>query len=54
MGEWILFQNTFKENRERMGAALFTTGPYIEMAISSGTLSELYSYFTAKSKIWLN
>src|ERR1700761_6002576 len=37
MGEWILFQN--QANRDRMGAALFTTGPYIEMVISStGTL----------------
>jgi hypothetical protein len=32
MGEWILFQN--QANRDRMGAALFTTGPYIEMVIS--------------------
>jgi hypothetical protein len=35
MGEWILFQNQF--NRERMGAALFTSGPYMEMAFSSKT-----------------
>ncbi len=35
MGEWILFQN--QKNRDRMGAALFTTGPYIEMAIAAGT-----------------
>ncbi|KAA0070018.1 NmrA family NAD(P)-binding protein [Tardiphaga sp. P9-11] len=31
MGEWILFQN--QANRNRMGAALFTSGPYIEMTI---------------------
>lgn len=30
IGEWILFQN--QTNRDRMGAALFTSGPYIEMA----------------------
>ena len=36
IGEWILFQN--QHNRGRMGAALFTTGPYIEMAISSLTI----------------
>ena len=36
IGEWILFQN--QSNRNRMGAALFTTGPYIEMAISSMTV----------------
>lgn len=35
VGEWILFQN--RENGDRMGAAVFTTGPYIEMAISTGT-----------------
>jgi hypothetical protein len=35
IGEWILFQN--QENRDRMGAAVFTTGPYIEMTISPGT-----------------
>ncbi|MGB3481003.1 MAG: NmrA family NAD(P)-binding protein [Mycobacterium sp.] len=32
IGEWILFQN--KDNRDRMGAAVFTSGPYIEMTIS--------------------
>lgn len=32
IGEWILFQN--EANRDRMGAAVFTTGPYIEMVIS--------------------
>jgi hypothetical protein len=36
VGEWILQQT--KSNGGRMGAALFTTGPYIEMAISSGTI----------------
>lgn len=36
VGEWILAQN--KENRNRMGAAVFTTGPYIEMSISMATI----------------
>ena len=36
VGEWILFQNQF--NKEKMGASLFTTGPYIDMAISSHTM----------------
>jgi NmrA-like family len=35
VGEWILLQN--QANRDRMGAAVFTTGPYIEMTISRGT-----------------
>src|SRR6516165_7583435 len=35
MGEWVLFQN--QVNRDRMGAAVFTSGPYIEMVISPGT-----------------
>ena len=35
IGEWILFQN--QVNRDRMGAAVFTTGPYMEMAISAMT-----------------
>jgi len=35
IGEWILSQN--QSNRDRMGAALFTTGPYMEMAFSSRT-----------------
>jgi hypothetical protein len=35
IGEWILFQN--QVNRDRMGAALFTSGPYMEMAFSSRT-----------------
>lgn len=36
MGEWILQQT--KENGKRMGAALFTTGPYIAMTIASKTI----------------
>ena len=32
MADWILSQN--QSNRARMGAAVFTSGPYIEMAIS--------------------
>ena len=35
IAEWILWQN--QENTDRMGAAVFTTGPYMEMAISAGT-----------------
>ncbi|OTB07451.1 hypothetical protein M426DRAFT_20148 [Hypoxylon sp. CI-4A] len=35
MGEWILQQN--KDNQDRMQAALFTTAPYIEMAIGRNT-----------------
>ena len=35
VGEWILFQN--QVNKDRMGAAVFTTGPYMEMAISAMT-----------------
>lgn len=35
VGEWILFQN--RDNGDRMGAAVFTTGPYMEMAISAMT-----------------
>ena len=35
VGEWILQQTTV--NGRRMGAALFTTGPYIEMTIGSRT-----------------
>lgn len=35
VGEWILSQNA--ANRDRMAAALFTTGPYMEMAFSSRT-----------------
>lgn len=35
IGEWILQQT--KDNGKRMGAALFTTGPYIEMALGSRT-----------------
>ncbi|KAF4637377.1 hypothetical protein G7Y89_g704 [Cudoniella acicularis] len=36
VGEWILVQN--RDNRGKMGAACFTTGPYIDMAISSATI----------------
>ncbi|TLD39533.1 NmrA family protein [Venturia nashicola] len=36
MGEWVLQQT--RENGKRMGAALFTTGPYIEMTIASMTI----------------
>ncbi len=35
IGEWILQQN--RSNGDRMGAALLTTGPYIEMAFSAQT-----------------
>ncbi|WP_040833994.1 NmrA family NAD(P)-binding protein [Nocardia brevicatena] len=35
VGEWILLQN--HDNHHRMGAALFTTGPYIQMALSPRT-----------------
>jgi hypothetical protein len=35
VGEWVLFQN--QVNKDRMGAAVFTTGPYMEMAISAMT-----------------
>jgi hypothetical protein len=35
IGEWVLSQN--QVNGDRMGAALFTTGPYMEMAFSSRT-----------------
>jgi hypothetical protein len=35
IGEWILSQN--QTNKTRMGAAVFTTGPYMEMAISAMT-----------------
>jgi len=35
VAEWILSQN--KSNADRMGAAIFTTGPYIEMAFSPFT-----------------
>jgi hypothetical protein len=38
IGEWILMQNEAVGAARGMGAALFTTGPYIEMAISSQTL----------------
>jgi hypothetical protein len=35
IAEWILWQN--EANWDRMGAAVFTTGPYMEMAISAMT-----------------
>ncbi len=35
IGDWILSQN--RTNGDRMGTALFTTGPYIEMAFSAQT-----------------
>jgi hypothetical protein len=35
IGEWILFQNG--ANKDRMGAAVLTTGPYMEMALSAMT-----------------
>jgi hypothetical protein len=35
IGEWILQQT--RDNHQKMGAALFTTGPYIEMSIAVGT-----------------
>lgn len=35
IGDWILQQNV--DNSVRMGAALFTTGPYMEMTIAQGT-----------------
>lgn len=35
IGEWILHQT--RDNGNRMGAAVFTTGPYIEMALAAGT-----------------
>jgi hypothetical protein len=34
IGEWILWQNI--ENKARMGASLFTTGPYLDLSISAG------------------
>lgn len=36
ISEWILQQT--KDNSNRMGAASFTTGPYIEMAIAAHTI----------------
>jgi uncharacterized protein YbjT (DUF2867 family) len=39
IGEWILFQGAeaAKRSTSPMGVALFTTGPYMEMAIAIGT-----------------
>lgn len=39
IGEWILQQN--RDNQHRMKAALFTTGPYMEMTISKYTAMPL-------------
>ncbi|KIW88746.1 uncharacterized protein Z519_10793 [Cladophialophora bantiana CBS 173.52] len=36
VGEWILAQN--QVNSHRMGVAVFTTGPYIEMSIANQTI----------------
>jgi hypothetical protein len=36
IGEWVLAQNV--ANSSRMGAAVFTTGPYIEMSIAKLTI----------------
>lgn len=38
VGEWILAQTKEVGAKRGMGAALFTTGPYIEMTISSHTI----------------
>ncbi|KAL7805292.1 hypothetical protein V8C44DRAFT_230355 [Trichoderma aethiopicum] len=37
VGEWILEQNKTPEIAKRMGAAAFTTGPYIQMALGQRT-----------------
>ncbi|KAF5671986.1 hypothetical protein FHETE_3858 [Fusarium heterosporum] len=37
VAEWILHQNKSAISAARMGAAVFTTGPYIAMSIASGT-----------------
>lgn len=37
VGEWILQQNKNPEISKRMGAAIFTTGPYITMALGAKT-----------------
>ncbi|KAH6962493.1 hypothetical protein BKA56DRAFT_498094 [Ilyonectria sp. MPI-CAGE-AT-0026] len=37
VAEWILHQNKAPRNAARMGAAIFTTGPYIAMSIARGT-----------------
>ncbi|KAM0452031.1 hypothetical protein ACHAPV_009755 [Trichoderma viride] len=37
VGEWILQQNKNPEIAKRMGAAIFTTGPYIQMAFGLRT-----------------
>jgi hypothetical protein len=38
IGEWILSQTHANQGGKSMGAALLTTGPYIEMSISSKTI----------------
>ncbi|EXJ85591.1 hypothetical protein A1O1_05956 [Capronia coronata CBS 617.96] len=38
IGEWVLQQNRDKVNSHRMGVAVFTTGPYIEMSIAKATI----------------
>jgi hypothetical protein len=37
IGEWILEQNKDANISKRMGAAVFTTGPYMSMALGIGT-----------------
>ncbi|PTB65513.1 NAD(P)-binding protein [Trichoderma citrinoviride] len=37
IGEWILQQNKTPEIAKRMGAAVFTSGPYIQMVLGQGT-----------------
>ncbi|TFB02454.1 NmrA-like family domain-containing protein 1 [Trichoderma ghanense] len=37
VGEWILQQNKTPEIAKRMGAALYTTGPYMQMALGQRT-----------------
>ncbi|RFU23550.1 hypothetical protein B7463_g12788, partial [Scytalidium lignicola] len=37
IGEWILQQNKEPMNHKRMGAALFTTGPYMSMILGART-----------------
>lgn len=35
IGQWILYQNI--DNKDRMGASLFTIGPYMDMTVHFGT-----------------
>ncbi|KAL7931484.1 hypothetical protein V8C35DRAFT_309642 [Trichoderma chlorosporum] len=37
VAEWILQQNKVPEIAKRMGAAIFTTGPYMQMTLGRGT-----------------